>query len=250
MFQGMTPPFRQLRILVAENDHDARRLIAQTLEKMGLAVVLAKTGKEVVESFVDGHFDLIFLSLELLAIDAFATSVAIRHHENAFDDHVPIIAMTTSRHNKEREHCLNSGMDSYIERPASAYQIQTAMLAFTNPESLHPSTPPLQWDRTRALQRVGGDETLLAELIAIFAQQSPQLLGQMDRALRDHKPGLLRRAARELQEKLIYLGAFEVSETARRLGAFVNPPDYPKATELAAVLRFQLAATDAIMCRN
>ena len=229
----MTLPFCQLRILVAESDNATRRLMAQTLEKMGAAVVMAGNGREAVAHFAADHFDLVFMGLALPETDGFAATAA----------------MTMLRASGERDRCLAAGMDSYIEKPSSASQIQVALLAFTNPESLQPIRPPPTWDRMRILERVGGDENFLAELIAIFAKEKSKLLGQMERALVECKPELLQQSAHDLQDQLNYLGAFEVSETARQLGATSNQPTFMKTSEMTALLRSQLFATELAMSK-
>jgi CheY-like chemotaxis protein/HPt (histidine-containing phosphotransfer) domain-containing protein len=245
----MTLPFCQLRILVAESDNATRRLMAQTLEKMGAAVVMAGNGREAVAHFAADHFDLVFMGLALPETDGFAATAAIRRTESAFADRVPLLAMTMLRASGERDRCLAAGMDSYIEKPSSASQIQVALLAFTNPESLQPIRPPPTWDRMRILERVGGDENFLAELIAIFAKEKSKLLGQMERALVECKPELLQQSAHDLQDQLNYLGAFEVSETARQLGATSNQPTFMKTSEMTALLRSLLFATELAMSK-
>lgn len=248
----MTLPFCQLRILVAENGGVRQKLIARMLEEMGMAVVLASHGKEALARFAADHFDLIFMRLELRKMNSFAASAAIRRQENAFDDdaHIPIIAMTTLASSTERERCLAAGMDGYMEKPTRLSELQMALLAFANPDSLSSTEAPPKWNRAKALERVGGDESLLAELIATFAGEKSRLLGQMDRALLEQRPELLQQVARGLQEELTYLGASEVSETARQLGVTANQPDFLKATEMAVLLRFQLSATAIAMSKN
>jgi two-component system, sensor histidine kinase and response regulator len=243
----MTLPFCQLRILIAENDVPSRKLAARTLEKMGTAVVLASSGKEALARFAVDHFDLIFMGLDMPVMDGFAVTAAIRCQENPFDDddHVPIVAMTTLACSSERERCLAAGMDCYIEKPASAHQIQIALLAFANPDSILFGTPPPKWNRMKALERVGGDTLLLAELLEIFMKDKAALLGQMDRAVLEHKSTSLQKIAHALQDQLHYLGAGEESETARKLAVTANQTDFLKAGEMAALLRFQLSAPDA-----
>jgi two-component system sensor histidine kinase/response regulator len=250
ILQEMRLPSGQLRILVAENDLATQKLMDQTLTKMGMEVLCASDGEEALAEFAANHFDLIFMGLELPQLNGFAAAAAIRCHENAFDDHVPIIAISLLRNSSERERCLHAGMDSYMEKPANARQIQIAVLAFTNPDALQTTHPPPTWTRLKALERVGGDENLLAELITIFGKENSRLLGQMDRALLECRPELLQQSAHDLQDELNYLGVGEVSETARRLGATANQPTFTKTYELTALLRSQLFATELAMTKN
>jgi CheY-like chemotaxis protein len=248
----VTLPFGQLRILVAENDRMSQKLMVQTLEKMGMAVVSANDGNEALERFAADHFDLIFMDLALPGMDGFAATAAILRHENAShdDDHAPIIAVTSHAGIKEHKRCLAAGMDSYIEKPANLYQLQIALRAFANPDSLRLARRPPTWNRAQALERLGGDETLLSELIAVFAEEKFRLVSQMDRALLERKPALLQEAARILQAELNYLGDSEVSETARKLEATAGQTDFLAAAEMVGLLRFQLSATNAAMSGN
>jgi two-component system, sensor histidine kinase and response regulator len=246
----MTFPFCQLRILVAESDVSVRKQMAYTLNQMGMAVVFAGDGKQALARFTSEHFDLIFMGLALPKLDGFAATAAIRHHENSFDNRVPIIAMTALRNSSERERCLTVGMDSYMAKPANSGQIQIALLAFTNPESLQSPTSPPKWTRLKALERVGGDENLLAELIAIFTSENSRFLAEIDRALVECKPELLHQSATDLQEQLDYMGAGDVCETARRLAVIANQPAFLETSELTALLRSQLFATRLAMSKN
>ncbi len=248
----MTLPFCQFRALVADRDRTSQRLMAYKLETLGMAVVLAGDGKEALARFCADHFDLVFMCLDLPEMDGFACAAAILRHENAFDDddHTPIIAMTTLARSQERKRCMAAGMDCYLEKPASFNQLQVAVQAFADPDSLLPARPPLKWSRRRVLDRVGGDENLLSELIAIFVSGESRLLADMDRAVLDRKPGSLQLAAHRLQEELDYLGAADVSETARKLVATAEQTDFLGASEIAAALRFQLSATHVAMRKN
>src|SRR5258706_11673711 len=53
------------------------------------------------------------------------------------------------------------------------------------------SMPPGVLDRAELLARVGGDRGLLLEIVRLFVQERPALLGSMETALRDGSaPGL------------------------------------------------------------
>jgi CheY-like chemotaxis protein len=174
----MTLPFCQLRILVAENDVATRKLISLTLKQMSMAVVCASNGKQALAKFTAEHFDLIFMALAMPKLDGFAATAAIRHHENAFDDRVPIIAMTNLRNSNERERCLTAGMDSYLEKPGNSGQIQTVLLAFTDPDSLQPAKPPPKWTRLKALERHPNSDLLLLLAAGTQVHSSRKLLFQ------------------------------------------------------------------------
>ena len=67
----------------------------------------------------------------------------------------------------------------------------------------------LCWARSAALESVGGDESLLDEVVAIFLVESPKLVTQIQQALLHREPRRLEMAAHCLKGQLGYLGVSE-----------------------------------------
>jgi len=106
-----------LRILLAE-DNPVNRLVAQRmLEKRGHTLTIAATGREALQIFERGRFDLVLMDVRMPEMDGFAATAAIREKEFGFAQHVPIIALTADAMAGDRERCLAAGMDGYISKP-------------------------------------------------------------------------------------------------------------------------------------
>src|ERR1700733_8837257 len=73
------------------------------------------------------------------------------------------------------------------------------------------------WNRSAALEIVGGDESLLNEMVQLFLVESPKLVAQMQQALAHNEPRLLEMAAHCLKGELRYLVVPEASEAADKL---------------------------------
>jgi HPt (histidine-containing phosphotransfer) domain-containing protein len=73
------------------------------------------------------------------------------------------------------------------------------------------------WNRSAALESVGGDEGLLSEVIQAFLLESPKLVAQIEQALLLGDARELELAAHSLRGGLGYLGAPEISEALREL---------------------------------
>jgi two-component system, sensor histidine kinase and response regulator len=105
----------------------------------------------------------------------------------------------------------------------------------------------LFWNRSAALESVGGDETLLDEVVQLFLVESPKLLTQMQQALLRHEPHMLELAAHCLKGELGYLGVPEASEAAQKLEDAGRTGEMEGAAALLAGLRIRLAGLWAVV---
>jgi HPt (histidine-containing phosphotransfer) domain-containing protein len=97
---------------------------------------------------------------------------------------------------------------------------------------------PAGWDYAAALERVGGDEPLLVELITIFFEEYPKFAARLTQSLSQKNFIALREAAHSLKGSLGYLGATDGEALAlavERASMGCNP-------ERAAALLAQLMA--------
>ena len=64
-------------------------------------------------------------------VDGFQATAEIRRREAQIDKRVPIVALTASAIEGDREKCLAAGMDDYIPKPFTAEQICAALVKWT-----------------------------------------------------------------------------------------------------------------------
>jgi len=77
----------------------------------------AENGKQVVEMWENGNYDLILMDVQMPRMNGFEATVAIREKERARGGHIPIIAMTAHAFKEDEKRCLDAGMDAYISKP-------------------------------------------------------------------------------------------------------------------------------------
>jgi HPt (histidine-containing phosphotransfer) domain-containing protein len=109
---------------------------------------------------------------------------------------------------------------------------------------------PISWNRSAALESVGGDEILLNEVMQIFLVESPKLVTQMEQSLLHHDPRTLELAAHCLKGELGYLGVPEASEAAQKLETAGRSGEMEGAADLLNELRTRLAVLWAIAAEN
>jgi signal transduction histidine kinase/ActR/RegA family two-component response regulator len=117
------------RILVVEDNLINRRIAEKTLEKLGHSVTLLENGREAVELFSHNPqageaFDLIFMDCFMPEMDGFAAAQQLRK----LGVTLPIIALTATTAEEDREKAKQCGMDGFLHKPFQVEEIQTAIL--------------------------------------------------------------------------------------------------------------------------
>jgi signal transduction histidine kinase len=106
------------QVLVAEDNPVNQRITQQMLRKRKLAVTLADDGRQAVDAFQSGRFDLVLMDVQMPEMNGFEAVAAIRALEHAQGRrHTPIVAVTAHAMAGDRERCLEAGMDAYLAKP-------------------------------------------------------------------------------------------------------------------------------------
>lgn len=107
----------KLSVLVAD-DHPVNQLLARrVLEPHARRVDVVADGREALEHFRTGDYDLIIMDWHMPEMDGLEATRAIREQEAAEGGHILIIAATASAMKGDRERCLSTGMDGYVSKP-------------------------------------------------------------------------------------------------------------------------------------
>ena len=197
-----------LNILLAEDNSVNQKLAIRLLEKAGHNVVLAANGREVLEALGQVRppgFDLVLMDIQMPEMDGVEATTAIRDGEKSSGKHLPIIAMTANAMRGDRERYLDGGMDGYISKPINSRglfaEIKRCLAGIKRSTLMaeNLSQQVEQLDRASLLERVEGDQELLAEMIRLFLADAPQLLNAMRNALQQGDMILLERSAHSMK---------------------------------------------------
>jgi two-component system, sensor histidine kinase and response regulator len=98
-----------------------------------------------------------------------------------------------------------------------------------------------QLDRAAILERVEGDEDLLEEIVQLFIEDCPRLVGQMQDSLREKNAAGLRLAAHTLKGSLGYFGPSQACALACELEVLGRDGDLEQAAPIQEALIAKLS---------
>ena len=113
------------KILIAEDRPSSRELIRTVLEGCGYSVAEAVDGRQAVEVARRENPDLLIVDLQMPALDGLVVLAEFRRDERFAD--VPIVALTASAMQGDRERALEAGFTEYITKPVNLRFLRQAI---------------------------------------------------------------------------------------------------------------------------
>jgi len=109
---------RSLNVLLVEDNFLNQKVVIATLEKAGHKVELAENGKIALELFYKNEYDLILMDVQMPIMDGIEATKSIRAFEKE-NNRLPIkiMAVTAFALERDKEQCLNAGMDDFLAKP-------------------------------------------------------------------------------------------------------------------------------------
>jgi len=110
-----------LRLLLAEDNLINQKVAAGFLRNLGLPLDIVADGLEAVEAVSKATYDLVLMDIQMPGMDGLEATRLIRAgHCGTNHPKLPIIAMTANVMQKDREKCLEAGMDDFIPKPITS----------------------------------------------------------------------------------------------------------------------------------
>jgi len=116
-----------IRVLLVEDNEVNRKVAVRMLERLGCLVDVAHDGQEAVENTAAQQYDVVFMDVHMPRMDGYTATRHIRARENGSGMHQVIIALTADAMSKDRELCLQAGMDDYLSKPFRESDLRTVI---------------------------------------------------------------------------------------------------------------------------
>jgi len=137
-FEESVSTFKNINVLVAEDNTINQKLIERVLQDFGLTVTLVSDGKEAVEYRQMHEYDMIFMDIQMPVMGGIsATKTILEYEEKHRKHHVPIIALTANALTGDREKYMNAGMDSYLSKPLDLEKLSLLLEEYFSHKIVH-----------------------------------------------------------------------------------------------------------------
>jgi PAS domain S-box-containing protein len=122
---------RSFKVLLAEDIEANATLAILRLEQQEHRVTWVKNGQQALDAFRAGGYELILMDLQMPVLDGIEATRRIRQLEAGSSSHIPILALTASVLQHEREQCFQAGMDAIVGKPINIDELLEQMELMT-----------------------------------------------------------------------------------------------------------------------
>ncbi|MEQ1607784.1 MAG: PAS domain S-box protein, partial [Hyphomonadaceae bacterium] len=123
-----------LRLLVAEDNPMNRRVVELLLAQSGLHITFAENGREAVEKFSAGRFDLVMMDLQMPIMGGLAAMRAIRQWEGENGRvHTPMLAVSANATDEHVLEAKQAGADDHVAKPIVRETLFEAIARYARP---------------------------------------------------------------------------------------------------------------------
>jgi signal transduction histidine kinase/CheY-like chemotaxis protein len=135
---GDEPSLERLRILVVDDDRDARELLSRLLEEAGATVELAGSAAEAIAKLATSAQDVLISDIGMPEVDGYELIRRVRAHPEEVTATTPAIALTAFARTEDRTKALRAGYQLHIAKPVQVAELVTAVASLARGPRLPP----------------------------------------------------------------------------------------------------------------
>lgn len=114
---------RKLRMLLVDDDAINRLAVRTMLGQRGHEIIEAENGKLAIEKLRDSAFDMVLMDVHMPVMDGITATRQIRADNDPVVARTPIIGLTASVMNDEKQQYLSVGMNAVVQKPIVLEQL-------------------------------------------------------------------------------------------------------------------------------
>jgi CheY-like chemotaxis protein len=121
----LVPQLTGLRLLVVDDEPDAREFLARVLAECGADVRTASSSEEAIRSIDQRTPDVLICDIGMPVSDGYDLIRAVRDRPAAHGGKVPALALTAFARSEDRQRALLAGYQAHLAKPAEPTELIT-----------------------------------------------------------------------------------------------------------------------------
>jgi len=117
------PTFNQLSVLVAEDNMVNQFILAKMLKDWNVSVVMVDNGRKLIEKLHQQNFDIILMDTHMPDMNGYQAAKAIRMDFDEPKRSIPIISLSASVLDHEKEEAISAGMNDVLSKPFQPHEL-------------------------------------------------------------------------------------------------------------------------------
>jgi len=197
------------------------------LEKLGYRADPVANGREAISALELIPYDIVLMDCQMPVMDGYEATRSIRASQSGrINSCVPVIALTANALKGDREKCLEAGMNDYLSKPVNAKALDEMLKEWMKGsaegtvKSLMRDTEMARqdiFDRSELLDRIGGDEEFMHELLAIFIDDAGRNIAKLQSMTADSDPVEMQRLAHSIKGSSANVSAIAMRDISTEL---------------------------------
>ncbi len=242
-------------VLLVEDNLTNQELTVELLEAVGVTADVADDGAQALAMLASKPYALVLMDCQMPVMDGYEATRRLR--TQAALTELPVIAMTASAMDGERERCLAAGMSDYLSKPIDLGLLYSKLVHWAPREgrtgalSLAPITvpPPTHpvLDEADALSRTNGNTVLYERLLRKFREREADTPLRLEEALRAGDLDGALRTVHNLKGIAATIGAHTLSAACLALEAQLKQPSHAPESVLQAMQAWKDALAQVLV---
>ncbi len=248
-------PLSGYQILLVDDNEINQEVFSEILVQKGAVVTIACNGQQAVDIVQVSPFDIILMDMQMPVMNGVEATEIIRCKLNIPD--LPIIALTANATEEDRRACMAAGMNGHLTKPVNPPDLVDNILKNAQPsgprnnqtdvqtiDNLVEQTSKVEGKREdpripgidirEVMDRIGGNQDLLARLIKMFLDQHGQDAAEINTALLQGNREEAIALTHALKGTSGNLSAFRVFKNAMEFEKSLRDPNFQLPQEIPA----------------
>jgi len=239
-------------ILLVDDDRFNVKLTTMILERWGMKIDYALSGKDALELISNCEYDLVLTDIHMPDMSGIELTQRIRAISDINKASVPIVAITANVMSDELDHYMKSGLDDYILKPYRETELFAKLadqLGFDlmleeapqsdgiNLESQIEQVPENEFDLNDVSRFSGGNKKAMADILHSFIVENTRNIESLDESLNANNYPAIAELAHKMLTSYGHLGLRTVTDELRKLEKLDGSPSHVEVKQLIELVQ-------------